>query len=247
MVPSAEGAIEPELEAAFRNSGLEIRPDTEPAVMFAVGRLAYFSTYQPPPSSPQFRKVGYKNARKQLDDLAASADTLIDRFEALSKTAFDALADHEFQVGAQRWIAKTLSDLSALAITARRADVSNVRERGREKNKRANGAARIVVDAFEAISGCDADKPANISKKHDHDKPRGLEPLVRKMFDVLHIKGNAKAAIEAALKERRDQGQQNPREPRETKGEDIFERMQHTELAMRGPRFWKKNSPPNNH
>ena len=69
-----------------------------------------------------------------------------------------------------------------------------------------------------------------------------------KMFDILHIKGNAKAAIEAALKERGEQGQQNPREPRETKGEDIFERMQHTELAMRGPRFWKKNYvPPNNH
>ena len=43
LVPSAEGAIEPELEAATKeDGGLEIRPDTEATVMFAVRRPCLF-------------------------------------------------------------------------------------------------------------------------------------------------------------------------------------------------------------
>jgi hypothetical protein len=237
-----------ELEDAFR-SGLEILPDTEPAMMAAVNLLAYFSTYQPLPASPQLRKIGYKDARKQLNDLARSAETLKACLDALSATAIDALADHDMQPTAKWYAAKMSSDLSALAIAARDSNVSKSRGKGREKHKRANGAACIVIDAYERITGCDADKPANIfSEKR---KPRVLEPLVRKIFDVLRIRGNAKAAKEAALKER-GQRQQKPsgREPlgQRITSEEFFERMRRTELAKRGPGFWKnKNAPPNNH
>jgi hypothetical protein len=231
----------------FRDSGLEICPDTEVAVEVAVGRLAYFSTYQSLPSSPQFCKIGHKDARKELDDLADSAEMLIARLRALSLTAFNSLAEQELQVGAKMYIKTMSSNLTALAKTARRAEVISARGRGREKNERANGAARIVVDAFEAISGCDADNPANISEKQFHDKPRGLEPLVRKIFELLHIEGHPKAAIEAALKERKKQRHPSGRgrPGRLTTSKEFFERMRRTELASRGPKFWKnKNIPP---
>jgi hypothetical protein len=63
-------------------------------------------TADQPQSEPQFHKIGRKAARKELDDLAASAEALIGRFETLSETAIHALADPELRVGAKDWIAR---------------------------------------------------------------------------------------------------------------------------------------------
>jgi hypothetical protein len=276
LVPSAEGALPvaenqtgeeetsdierlcAELEDAFR-SAMKIPPDAESAVVSAVVRLAYLSTYKPLPSWPRFRRVGYKEARKQLDDLARSAEMMKLCLDGLSATAINALADHEVREAAKRWIAKTSSDLSPLAIIARDANVSDVRERGREKDRRVIGAARIVIDAYEQINGCDADKPASIFSQEP--KPRVLEPLVKKIFDVLDIEANAKAAIEAALLEQQQNAatlkergkvaneatiEQRKQQEQLTscQSEEFFNRMQRTQGAERSPRFWKKNSPP---
>jgi hypothetical protein len=251
-----------EICSAFQTSGLECdSKDAAFCLHWAVNQLASMWVLPPSPpcSLPSSRKVGHKEARKELDALADAAEALKARLEALSGTSIDALTNQETRPQAMLWIDKTSSDLSELAIGARDADVSNARGRGREKNKRASLAAGFVIDAVERISRCDADRPANISEKQANDKPRGLEPLVQNIFEVLHIKGNPKAAIEAALKERRNQGQQNPpgglgdkpygRSSRpHLQGKEMFDRLKRKELARLSPAFWKnKNTSPNNY
>lgn len=256
------------LEAAFRNSGLKIDSDNaEARVQWAVNVLACLWVLQPSPalSLPQFKKVGRKVASKELHDLAVAAKALIARLEALSATAISALGGPHIMNPIARQTAY-LRDLAAVAreaekelddlAVAREADVKNVAEvteRGRPENRRAIFAATVIVDAFEGITGCDADKPANISIKHYHDKPRGLEPLARKIFNVIGIAANAKAAVNAALNARRRQGQQNPSGEgalgRRTTSEEFFEGTRLKELDERSPKFWRrhKNTSPNDH
>jgi hypothetical protein len=134
--------------------------------------------------------------------------------------------------------------LRELAEVARYAKIVDARDRGGSKNRRGNCAARIAIDVFEKTTGYAVDR----SSSH---KPRGIEPLVRKLFAVLKIKGNAKAAIDAALKERERQtrtpvlGQEltlpsTSKPDCTTSAAELFERMRRTELASHSPRYWKE-------
>ena len=78
--------LDAKLEDAFRRF-LKFRtiPTSENALRLAIGCLAYFSTYKASPLA-QFRKVGRKAARKELDHLADAAEKLIERFETLRDT-----------------------------------------------------------------------------------------------------------------------------------------------------------------
>lgn len=255
-------ALDAELEAAFR-CGLKFRttPNSEKALHLAVGCLAYFSTYEAP-SLRQFRKVGRTAARKELDDLADAAEMLIKRFGALSATAISALGGRHIMTPIVTQT-RYLRDLAAVANLNAAPDAI---EKGRPAKKRAIYAASIIVGAFELITGCNADLPANPAQ----ERTRGLVPLTRKIFALLGIEANAKAAVEAALtsndpialRARSEIIQEGAVEQKGRKShvpvlfgnivqseKDFFERMKLAELDESSPRFWKrqKNSPPEDH
>jgi hypothetical protein len=68
------------------------------------------------------------------------------------------------------------------------------RGKGRPRKTDAAQAAAFIIMHFEEITRSKVDKPAS----ERNAKPRGLEPLVRKIFDICGIDANAKRAIEAA-------------------------------------------------
>jgi hypothetical protein len=256
--------LDAKLEDAFRRF-LKFRtiPTSENALRLAIGCLAYFSTYKASPLA-QFRKVGRKAARKELDDLADAAEKLIERFETLSATAISALGGRHIMtaIGTQT---RYLRDLAAVARDTDLNAAPDATGKGRPTKERAIYAASIIVGAFESITGCNADLPANRAQK----RTRGLVPLTREIFALLGIEANAKFAVEAALtsndplalRGRRaiqalavEQTGQKSQVPVHCgnisqSAEDLFERMRLAKLDERSPRFWKrqKNSPPEDH
>jgi hypothetical protein len=119
--------------------------------------------------------------RGELNAIANDAETLAERLNY----AGDMGIDDELLAQAQA----VLSDLATQA--SRRGPPP-----GRPKKAPATHAALVVIEMFEEITGFKADssKPG---------KPRILEPLVRHTFSVLAINGEPRAAIAAALRERR--------------------------------------------
>lgn len=118
--------------------------------------------------------------RDELNTIATDAETLAERLNYVG----DMGIDDELLAQAQG----VLSDLATQA--------SRRGSRGRPKKAPATHAALVVIEMFEEITGFEADssKPG---------KPRILEPLVRHAFSVLAIDGKPRAAIPAALRERR--------------------------------------------
>jgi hypothetical protein len=106
---------------------------------------------------------------------------------------------------------------------------------GRPRKAAAALAAAITIDAFEAITKSRVDLPPS----ETNDKPRGLEPLLREIFAVGGIDGNAKAAIAAAPMvaglSRVTRGSV------ETAGE-YFERAKHLQYAEEHPEIAERHA-----
>jgi hypothetical protein len=218
------------IEDAFRKSGLQCDLN-DAALRGTINVLAALTIVQPSPDSAR-KVVGRVAAEKQIGNLVKTAALLHGQLRTLSATAIDALGGSHVEVA----IEQKMKWLRDLVDAARAAKVVAGRGRGSSKNRRAHYAASVVINAFEKLAACTADQSSR-------DRPRGLEPLIRKIFAALNIDADPKAAIEAALRERARQMPAPALTAKSNSAADsaaeLFERIQRTELAERSPKFWK--------
>jgi hypothetical protein len=218
------------IEDAFRNSGLQCDLN-DAALRGTINVLAALTIVWPSPASAR-KVVGRIAAEKEIGNLVKAAALLHGRLRTLSVTAIDALGGSHVEVA----IEQKMKWLRDLADVARAAKIVAGRGRGSSKNQRAHYAAIVVINAFEKLAACTVDRSSR-------DRPRGLEPLVRRIFAALNIDGNPKAAIEAAVRERARQIPAPTVSAKSSSAADsaseLFERMRRTELAERSPKFWK--------
>jgi hypothetical protein len=214
-----------ELERVFQNSGLECSDAV--ALRGTINTLAAVWVAQP---SPPSRQVGRQEARQELDNLADALELPIRRIAVLSRTATRSLGGRRATVMA-RW-------LKGFAQEVRNAEIAEATRRGRAPNPRAAYAADLVIHAFEAITLRRIDLPSDA--RANSERPRGLEPLVRRVFQAIGIEGNAKAAIDAAIRERGKKGDVRTPFPmlaasRSIGGKELFERMKQAEAVEAKP------------
>jgi hypothetical protein len=177
-------------------NGWELKRGSEAHLRAAVNRLAIIVQHSASTAPPdQFREVGRKATRKELDKLAAAAKAVVACVDALHKPAILALADRGvMREPILRWA-------RSLVEGAQNTDVSGVSiaaGTGRPGNNLATVVAANVIRDFERLTGGRADFPADSVKGGS----RGLVPLVRDVFAALAIKADAKASVSAALAER---------------------------------------------
>jgi hypothetical protein len=175
--------------------------------------------------TPPPRLVGRQEAKRELAVFAADVEILIENIGSWSTTA-----SHSY--GGRRAMA-VARFLKKEAEAARTCEIVEPKQGGRPKTMRTIQAAIIVVDAFEGATSARIDLPAN--SRANSEKPKVLEPLVREVFQVIGIKASPKAAIHAALIERRKQERANcsgqAPERHGITSDEFFERMQRIELA----------------
>jgi len=172
------------IEKAFLQAGADCTPDSTliDSVIFSLGLVRGTS---PPPSASLLG-----NARKEIKAVIRCTEEACDCFDELSELTTDAMGGLDVKIAIER----AQGQLKDIATWARHVKIPTP-ARGRPKNWRATQTAITVIEAFEKITGF------SVEIAND-DKPRLLEPLLREIFDILHIVGVPKAAIAAAIKER---------------------------------------------
>ena len=218
------------IEDAFRNSGLPCDLN-DAALRGTINVLAALTVVRPSPASAR-KIVGRVAAEKEIKNLGKAVKLVHRQLRTLSVTAIDAFGGSHVEVA----IEKEMKRLRDLADVVRAAKVVAGRGRGNSKKPRAHYAAGVVINAFEKLAACGVDRSSR-------DRPRGLEPLVRKIFAALNIDADPKAAIEAALRERARYIPAPTLTAKPSSAADsaseLFERMRRSELVERSPKFWK--------
>jgi hypothetical protein len=217
------------IEDAFRSLQCDL---DDAALRWTINVLAALTIVPPSPASAR-KVVGCAAAEKEIENVGKTLELLHRQLRSLSVTAIDAYGGSHVEVG----IEQEMKRVRDFANATRAAKVVAGRGRGNPKKPRAHYVAGVVINAFERLTGCAVDRSSR-------DRPRGLAPLIRKIFAALNIDANPKAAIEAALRER---ARQLPAPTLTTKpssaadsASDFFERLRRRERVERSPKFWKE-------
>ncbi len=189
--------------------------------------------------SPQSQTAGLKKAATELNTIAKSIETSIGRFEKSSKTAIDALGGLDIKMAATNWLRELADYVRDSARDTK--NFSAARKQQRPRDMYAIRAATIIIDAFQKISESNVVLPASGKNK----KPRGLEPLAERIFNLLDIKANAKAMIRAVgeLKECGIAAKQQNKVVPQPAEEFFKEQRKLAELLNQSPRHWKNFNP----
>jgi hypothetical protein len=178
------------LRAAFEALEDHIKDGERWRLDSIVDQLADFASYDLTAEMPApFLDRGRIKTERQLTALANAAEQLAVQLQILNKPAIDAL-------GHEGWLRATLrADCLALAVRARRSDVSGLRDRakaGRRSGNAARAIAQLVSKSFADLTGRDPQKPFKANEA------RGINPLVDRVFAILNVQADRRSAIRAA-------------------------------------------------
>jgi hypothetical protein len=188
-----------EIEAAFRK--LSLSPEMVWKLPSIVQMLSFIPRGEKGTPPDNFREVGKKAARKQLDTVADLSERLAAAINDLSQTSIVALADTGLlQLIHHRQLANLLESVAGFARAAELSDVAENQGRGRPPNNLASGVANILATNYAALTG----KQPAVSTKNNgrQDIPYGQYfNLVTDVFSALKIDASPEAAARKAEKQ----------------------------------------------